>query len=209
MLGLVTAGPSLQTAAVMLQEAAVGLGSGAAGAGGIGGKKPPGGRIGGIANTVSSLLGLGFLAQLAQDQGALKMPDPSKSWDRNLVDFLDPGLGRTIYGDGQPAAPHAQLSSPYDNLRAGGVQSTLNPDITTVDTSHMQQAGTEADATKAKLEALNTTLKPLVDMTNLRAFIALLQHALALQSKLAGPVGNGGSKTIGSLNSFSDGAFQP
>lgn len=187
-LAWITAGPSLQTAAGMLQSAATSLGGGPAPGGGPNGKKTsPGepmnaiwGVIGGVASGLAQSWVAGqvvdsTMGPMTPEQQAVKDGAAQRVWERLMSVISTP----------QSSAP---VTSPYDNLRSGGVSWGLDPDATTaapsVDTTQVAAAGVEADTTATKLMALNTTLRPMVDTTPIGRLVALLERAIALQNQL-------------------------
>lgn len=206
---LTTAGPSLQTAAVMLQEAAVGLGGGATAAGT--GKKPLGGGVD-LMGTLSKALGLGFLADVAHNMGAFALPDGSKSWDRNVVDFLDPGLGRTLYGDHGTffQSPGFTTPGPSVGMANNPMMTGIFPDGQSAPWGGDEAAKLAADTGARIKAAMDVTASPQVDTSS-------MQEALILANQLAAALRNIGglAKTASAkvqrdvLSSYSDYGVAP
>lgn len=202
---LATAGPSLQTAATMLQGAATSLNGGAA----------PGGQPGSKNGWQSAMAFFSWATAgaVALDYGvnAAGLHEPvhnttGTTGALNLGDRIATKLGTMFAG---PTGAVDPLPSPYENLRAGGINWGLDADATSVDTHDLDQAGTVADTTTSKLAALNATLKPVVDLTNLNALVALLRTAISLQGQLGVATG-GGLGVQGQINSsFADFGVAP
>ncbi|MGB3338709.1 MAG: hypothetical protein WBA73_16160 [Devosia sp.] len=198
----IMAGPSLQTAAVMLQGAATSLGgAGVGGAAGSTGKK--GGWLAGTLGWAAAL-GIagapGFLSELVTggatsteefdaqvaEQGDIK---------RRLWEMAN-GVGGWINPSG--AVDHAPVEATNE---VPGLAGMVHPEALT-------NMGVEADKTKTKLEALNTTLKPVVDLAHINALVALLRTAIWLQGQLgAAPGSSGVSSQINA--SYSDFGVAP
>lgn len=223
--GLMTAGPSLQTAAVMLQDAAGRLGA-SNGLGGVGGGAKGKGVLGGP-GLGTLIFGLSNIFSIASDwtkfQDALGK-DGGKDWTARR-DANDAAANTWLKGLGvggfKPFQAFDDLSnwahssggeapnSPYENLRAGGLQTALNPDITSpqVDTTHIDTASGKATTLQQALAGLNMLIAPQFNFQAIEAYLTKLREAATLYGKLGAAPGDG--STIGSLNGFSDGAYQP
>lgn len=183
---LTTAGPSLQTAAVMLQGAAQSLGgAGVADVAGGNGKK--GGLFSGAAGWAAALgiaAAPGVLAELVTNS-----PSSMAEFDAQVAEQarLRETLWRMINSAGglfnpNAAVTHAPMEVSND---IPGLAGMVHPEA-------LANMGVEADKTKTKLEALNTTLKPVVDLANINALVALLRTAISLQGQLGAVPGSSG-----------------
>jgi hypothetical protein len=79
-----------------------------------------GGAFAAVSGSVA-MLGLAMvgLAKIASDNNILQRPDFSKSWHHGLMELLDPGLARRIYGDDQKPNPN-QNTGKYPGFAHGG-----------------------------------------------------------------------------------------
>jgi hypothetical protein len=206
-IGLATAGPSLQTAAVMLQGAATSLGgAGAADLAGPGRKN--GSWLNGAMGWVAALgiaAGPGFLSELATGG-----PSSVDEYDAQVAKQGE--IKRRLWDmiNSVFSSPDFTPPSPSDGMANNPMMTGIFPDGQEAPWGGLDGANTAADTSKAKLEALNTTLKPIVDLSNISALVALLRTAISLQGQLgAGPGVGQSSSGMGQYSAFNDGAFQP
>lgn len=217
LIALGTAGPSLQTAAIMLQGAATSLGGGAV----AGGTAAAGGAAAGGLGAWLTKWGLkgvkagGLLGALAV---ALDSSPVNEGEDAAL--YADPAY-RQMIEDAQFQGELAK-TRPRGPFGRGGrrpdpafqplapIWPTMNADITSPakhpfgyspadQKASLEQIGTAADNARASLQGINTTITPTVDLTSIASLIELLKQAIALQRQL-GAVPNvsgmtGGAKT--------------
>jgi len=202
LVALTTAGPSLQTAAVMLQGAATSLGGGAA-AGGAAGAAGSAGWMAAAAAWVKNL-SLAAAPAIAAEL-ATGGPSSVEEYDRQVAQQgqIKAQLWDMINSAGglfnpSAAVDHAPLEMTNE---IPGLSGMVHPEALT-------NMGFEADKTKTKLEALNATLKPVVDLANINALVVLLRTAISLQGQLgAAPGSSGVSSQINA--SYSDFGVAP
>jgi hypothetical protein len=199
--GLATAGPSLQTAAVMLQGAATALGGGAATgtAGAVAAGKPTPGRGAATmlltAPWIADWIGNQVMGPATPEQQEIIDGAAGRVFARvydGIADLLEPDVSRPA---GTPALEPTNEIPGLAGMVAPQALANMG-----VDTTDIEQAGVAADTTKTKLDALNTVLKPVVDLAGLIALVALLRQAVALQGQL-GSVGTGGGGVRDQVNS--------
>lgn len=202
-ISLATAGPSLQTAAIMLQGAATSMGGGAA-AGGAAGAASNAGWAAAATAWVKNL-SLAAAPAIAAEL-AIGGPTSMEEYDRQVAEQgeIKRRMWDMINSAGSWFDPAGAVTgAPLDTTEGiPGLAGMVAPEALT-------NMGVVADTTKTKLDALNTTLKPLVDLSNLNALVALLRTAVMLQGQL-GAVPGGGSGVQGQINgSFSDFGVTP
>lgn len=185
-LSWITAGPSLQTAAIMLQGAATSLGGAPGATGNAGaGQNAKGGWTAALAFLNWATIGAVAL-DTAVNAAGLHDPVHETTGPQGAINLSERLQAKVMemFAGAAPAtdAPPLEATGAIPGL-AGMVapQALANMGV---DTTQVEQAGAAADTTKSKLEALNTTLKPLVDLTNISQLVRLLQVAIQLQSKL-------------------------
>ncbi|WEJ60253.1 hypothetical protein [Devosia sp. FJ2-5-3] len=186
----ISAGPSLQTAATMLQAAATSLQGGGLTDLGNGGK--------GKGNWLQNLLGLGATVAVAAGPGVLSeltsgSPSSVEDFDAQVAEQGRIKAQMWDWINSLTSNPGPADPSPYEQFRGQGASWGLNPDATSVDTSGISAVGTEADVAAAKLGALSTTLRPMVDVNPITRLIALLERAVALQRQLGSGPASGGN----------------
>lgn len=217
---LATAGPSLQTAAIMLQNAATAQGGGLPGGKSVGSKKIPGvgllrGGAFGLLLADSGNAGARFGEQ-AELEGGKSALDAAKARGRALGERMSaiPLLGDYMrWGANASEFVHsAGKTSPASEFEmyrgsGAGIWAGFNPDITspTVDAAGIAVANTEAQSTLDTLGKLGNTITPIIDTTYLVRMVGLLQQAISLQQKLkAAPIGS-----VDVRSSFSDYGVAP
>jgi len=183
MIALTTAGPSLQTAAMMLQGAATSLGGGRPG-----GLPPgPGAPAGHPGSKIdpSLLLLMPWLADWIGTNVFDRIAGEGATAESRTV--TDGALERTLQRIFGPTPE--PTGSPYDHLRAGGVQSSLNADITAA-----------ADEAGTALYGLNTTVSPSVDTADIERAIALVERLVTALRSVGGITGRQAAAVRQSVN---------